>query len=63
MELTSALQLENMAENYRNVIAIRNEDAENQFAKDLKEVVESDEFEKTIDEQLQGFSKPEWMTK
>ncbi|URN96426.1 MAG: MetQ/NlpA family ABC transporter substrate-binding protein [Candidatus Pristimantibacillus lignocellulolyticus] len=63
MDLTTALQLENMAENYRNVVAVRTKDIESQFAKDLKEVIESAEFEKTMDEQFQGFSKPEWMTK
>lgn len=63
MDLTSALQLENMAENYRNVVAVRTKDAESQMAKDLKEVIESAAFEKTMDEQFQGFSKPEWMTK
>ncbi|OXM17554.1 hypothetical protein CGZ75_09235 [Paenibacillus herberti] len=63
MKLASALQLENMAENYRNVVAVRTKDAEGQMAKDLKEVIESAAFEKTMDEQFQGFSKPEWMTK
>jgi len=63
MDLTTALQLENMAENYRNVVAVRTKDIESQFAKDLQEVIESAEFEKTMDEQFQGFSKPEWMTK
>jgi D-methionine transport system substrate-binding protein len=63
MDLTSALQLENMSENYRNVVAVRTKDDESQFAKDLKEVIESAEFEQKIDEQFQGFSKPEWMTK
>ncbi|MFF2483119.1 MetQ/NlpA family ABC transporter substrate-binding protein [Paenibacillus sp. NPDC058071] len=63
MDLTKAMQLENMAENYRNVVAVRTKDTDAQFAKDLKEVIESDAFEKTIDEQFQGFSKPEWMSK
>lgn len=62
MDLTSAIQLENMAENYRNVVAVRTKDSDSQLAKDLKEVIESDAFEKTIDEQFQGFSKPEWMS-
>ncbi|MCR8657531.1 MetQ/NlpA family ABC transporter substrate-binding protein [Paenibacillus endoradicis] len=63
MDLTTALQLENMSENYRNVVAVRTKDIESQFAKDLKAVIESPEFEQKIDEQFQGFSKPEWMTK
>jgi D-methionine transport system substrate-binding protein len=63
MDLTSALKLENMAENYRNVLAVNTKDIESQFAKDLKETIQSAEFEKAIDEQFKGFSKPEWMTK
>ncbi|GGF93359.1 hypothetical protein GCM10010916_08400 [Paenibacillus abyssi] len=62
MDLTAALQLENMAENYRNVLAVRTQDIDAQFAKDLKETIESEQFEQLIDEQFQGFSKPEWMT-
>ncbi|MEI7027551.1 MetQ/NlpA family ABC transporter substrate-binding protein [Paenibacillus sp. y28] len=63
MDLTKALKLENMAENYRNIIAVKTSDVDSQFAKDLKEVVQSADFEKAIDEQFKGFSKPEWMTK
>lgn len=63
MDLTSALKLENMAENYRNVLVVNTKDIETQFAKDLKAAIESPEFEKTIDEQFKGFSKPEWMIK
>lgn len=62
MDLTKALKLENMAENYRNIIAVKTADADSQLAKDLKEVVQSKEFESTIDEQFKGFSKPQWMT-
>ncbi|WP_166239810.1 MetQ/NlpA family ABC transporter substrate-binding protein [Paenibacillus turpanensis] len=63
MDLTSAIKLENMNENYRNVVAVKTADIEAQFAKDLKAVIESPEFEKAIDEQFKGFSKPEWMAK
>ncbi|ALS24673.1 MULTISPECIES: MetQ/NlpA family ABC transporter substrate-binding protein [Paenibacillus] len=63
MDLTAALKLENMAENYRNVLVVNTKDVETQFAQDLKAAIQSPEFEKTIDEQFKGFSKPEWMTK
>jgi D-methionine transport system substrate-binding protein len=36
-------------------------DVDSQLAKDIKAVVEADEFEKTIDEEFKGFGKPEWM--
>lgn len=61
MDLLSALALENMLDDYRNVVAVRADYEDKQYAKDLKEVVESAEFEKIIDESFQGFGKPAWM--
>jgi D-methionine transport system substrate-binding protein len=62
MDLTSALKLENMAENYRNVLVVNAKDIDSQMAKDLKAAIQSKEFEQVIDEQFKGFSKPQWMT-
>jgi D-methionine transport system substrate-binding protein len=42
---------------------VKTENKEAQFAKDIKAIVESDEFEKIIDEQFEGFGKPGWMVK
>ncbi|MGG0719298.1 MetQ/NlpA family ABC transporter substrate-binding protein [Robertmurraya massiliosenegalensis] len=61
MDLLSALALENMLDSYRNVVAVKTENKDDQLAKDIVEVVESDAFEKVIDEEFQGFGKPEWM--
>ncbi|WP_079507310.1 MetQ/NlpA family ABC transporter substrate-binding protein [Mesobacillus jeotgali] len=61
MDLLDALQLENMPDQYRNRIVINKKDQDAQFAKDIKEVVESDDFEKIIDKEFKGFGKPEWM--
>jgi D-methionine transport system substrate-binding protein len=61
MDLLDAISLENMADHYRNVVAVKTENKDSQFAKDIKEVVESEEFEKIIDEEFKGFGKPEWM--
>jgi D-methionine transport system substrate-binding protein len=61
MDLTSALKLEKMDENYRNVLVVNTKDIDTQLGKDLKETVQSKEFEKIIDEQFKGFSKPQWM--
>ena len=61
MDLMDALQLENMDDRYRNIVAVKTENKESQLAKDIVEVVESEEFEKVIDEDFQGFGKPEWM--
>jgi D-methionine transport system substrate-binding protein len=61
MNLLDALQLEKMPDQYRNRVVINTKDESAQFAKDIKEVVESAEFEKVIDEEFEGFGKPEWM--
>jgi D-methionine transport system substrate-binding protein len=61
MDLLDALQLENMPDKYRNRVVIDTKNTDTQQAKDLKAAVESDEFEKVIDEQFKGFGKPEWM--
>ncbi|KJB89495.1 methionine ABC transporter ATPase [Paenibacillus sp. E194] len=63
MNLLDALKLETMLDDYRNRVVVNTADLDKQFAKDLKEAVESAEFEKTIDEQFKGFGKPEWMLK
>lgn len=62
MDLLDALALEDMLDQYRNVIAVKAENEDSQLAKDLVQVVESDEFEKVIDEEFEGFGKPSWMT-
>ncbi|MBN8234788.1 hypothetical protein JF544_05985 [Halobacillus kuroshimensis] len=61
MDLLSALALEDMPDDYRNRVAVKTEDLDAQFAKDIKEVVESEEFEQIIDEKFEGFGKPQWM--
>jgi D-methionine transport system substrate-binding protein len=61
MDLLSALALENMLDPYRNIVAVKTENKDSQLSQDIKAVVESDEFEKIIDEQFEGFGKPDWM--
>ncbi|PPA70992.1 MetQ/NlpA family ABC transporter substrate-binding protein [Jeotgalibacillus proteolyticus] len=61
MDLLDALVLENMPDEYRNVVAVKTENEDSQLAKDLVEIVESEEFEQIIDENFEGFGKPEWM--
>lgn len=63
MNLLDALTLENMDDKYRNIVAVKTDNKDSQLAKDIKEVVESADFEKVIDEQFKGFGKPEWMEK
>lgn len=61
MDLLEALALENMPDQYRNVVAVSAENEDSELATDLVEIVESEEFETVIDEQFEGFGKPEWM--
>lgn len=63
MNLLDALALENMLDPYRNVVAVAAANENSQFAKDLKSVVQSPEFEKVIDTEFKGFGKPAWMKK
>ncbi|WP_071393172.1 MetQ/NlpA family ABC transporter substrate-binding protein [Bacillus tuaregi] len=63
MNLLDALQLENMDDKYRNVVAVTTANKDTQLAQDIKAVVESEAFEKAIDEDFQGFGKPTWMAK
>lgn len=61
LNLMDAMFLENMLDQYRNVVAVKAENKDSQLAKDIKEIVESSEFEKVIDTEFEGFGKPEWM--
>lgn len=61
MDLKDALVLEKMPDMYRNVVAVNTKDVDAQFAKDIKSVVESDQFEKVINDKFAGFGKPDWM--
>ena len=61
MNLLDALALENMPDQYRNVVAVSTANKDSQLAKDLVEIVESTEFEEIIDKDFEGFGKPEWM--
>ncbi|MFC4713328.1 MetQ/NlpA family ABC transporter substrate-binding protein [Planococcus dechangensis] len=61
MDLLDALALEDMPDEYRNVVAVSAENEDSELAADLIKIVESDEFEAVIDEQFEGFGKPAWM--
>lgn len=61
MDLLDALALENMPDQYRNVVAVNAENEDSEFAADLVEIVESEDFEAVIDAEFEGFGKPEWM--
>ena len=55
MDLLDALVLENMPDQYRNVVAVTAENKDSQLAQDLIEIVEAPEFEEIIDAEFEGF--------
>lgn len=63
IDLSTALYTEELAEDMKNVLAIRTSDKDSDFAKDVLEVVESEAFKEAIessDYYFSTFQKPEW---
>lgn len=63
MDLADALAVEKLAEDYKNVVAVRTEDIEGQLGQDLKAAVESEQFHQAIENEndiFKAFDKPEW---
>lgn len=61
LKLDEAIYNEQLGEGYFNVIAVRTEDADSQFAKDITEVVHSDRFRSVIEDstkQYTAFARP-----
>jgi hypothetical protein len=60
--LSDAIVLEELDDNLKIVVAVRTEDQNEQFAKDIKEVVESEEFHQAVEDStvFSSFQKPEW---
>jgi D-methionine transport system substrate-binding protein len=62
--LSTAIVVEQLDENLKNVIAVRTEDLERPFVKDLRAVVEGPAFRAVIDDPkgiFNAFQKPAWM--
>lgn len=61
LDYSKALAVEQLAENYKNVVAVRTEDLDKDLGKDLKEAIESKEFKDAIENgKFKDFSKPDW---
>lgn len=61
LDLANAVYVEALGEGYFNVIAVRSDDAEKPFAKDIAAAVHSDEFRAVIEDtsrQYTAFNKP-----
>lgn len=64
MDLSTALAQEQLDENLKNIIAVRSEDADKPFAKDIVNVVKSPAYAAAINDPQNvfiSFQKPEWM--
>lgn len=61
LKLTEALALEDIADQYMNLVAIKTADKDASFTKDLVEAYKSAEFKDVIDKQFQGFVKPDYI--
>ncbi|MFJ5459173.1 MetQ/NlpA family ABC transporter substrate-binding protein [Pectobacterium sp. CHL-2024] len=64
MKLSSAIKLETLDENLKNIIAVRNDDLDKPFVKDTKAIVESPAYAAVINDpalMYSQFQKPEWM--
>lgn len=64
--LSSAIIQEELSDELKNLIAVRTEDLDKQFVKDLKEIIESEEFKAVIEDPkhvFKDFQKPDWYTK
>ena len=62
LDLADAVYNEELEVGYFNVIAVRTDDAEKQFAKDIKNIVHSDDFRSVIDDennQYSAFARPD----
>ena len=64
LKLSSAVKLESLDENLKNLVAVRSEDLNKTFVKDIKSVIESQEFAAVVQDpshQFKEFQKPEWL--
>ncbi|MEI7612252.1 MAG: MetQ/NlpA family ABC transporter substrate-binding protein [Betaproteobacteria bacterium] len=64
LDLNKALKQEVLDENIKNLIAVKTDDLDKPFAKDIKAVVESDEFLAVVTDpkfQYTSFQRPEWL--
>ncbi len=63
LDFSKALAIEKLAENYKNVVAVRTVDVDAQLGRDLKAAVESAEFYDAVTRpgsQFSGFDRPQW---
>lgn len=60
LKLTSALALEDTHDHYQNLVAVRTEDKDKQFVKDIADAYRSKEFSEVTEKHFKGFVKPSY---
>ncbi|OWW20172.1 MetQ/NlpA family ABC transporter substrate-binding protein [Noviherbaspirillum denitrificans] len=60
LKLTEALGLEDTTAQYQNLVAVRTEDKDKQFVKDIADAYRSQEFREVVDKHFKGFVKPSY---
>ena len=62
INLSSAIAKEQLDDNLKIVVAVRTEDQNQQFVKDIKDVVESEGFHQAVENSpvFSSFQKPDW---
>ena len=64
LSLSSALKLEDLDENIKNLVAVKTDDLNKPFVQDIKQVIESPEFLAAVDDPrnvFKEFQKPDWL--
>lgn len=61
LKLTDALLLEKIPPYYLNLVAVRTNDLQKPYVKDISAAYQSPEFRQVVDQRFQGFSKPDYL--
>jgi D-methionine transport system substrate-binding protein len=65
LKLSDAIAKEKLTEEYKNVIAVRTDDKDSQFSKDILEIVRGEEFKKVVlddNNKFKAFDFPKWFS-
>jgi len=61
LDLTTALVLDKMPADIVNRVVVETKNIDEKYVQDIKDAVESEAFKKVIEEEFQGFHRPDWL--
>ena len=61
LKLTEAVALEKTPDHYLNVVAVKTQDKDSAWARDLVEAYRSKEYKAVVDTRFQGYAKPSFL--